>query len=380
MLEVPWSSYDRVAVEVLKKAPKLFPASSDDVGRWSQAVSDAWTALSWSLDQAKHECETVLSAGLEARQQQVDELWTLWQGRFEQVLLSARDSIGSKGCLFQGPKRLALSKGGRPKFVKRTPHFSQVYADDESNQARVLRRLAARLHEFERRTVAGETSQALDALARKIRRSSYWVEGLTSQNVYARLQAHEKLVSGQKISAGARSFVVTLNIASLGFAVIKNPSITVSTTMKLLMSVNRARSPLLRLYIVWRSFGVVSGIVIGKVNRTSRSTCVQQEPLSTNRFGHRSPRRIFWHAQGNSVISLSVWINGALTRFCLFLMRLGSTLRCSFALVNLRVAFRGSLASYFPRSFAILYILKSSILIFPKSYMGKTNISNITKF
>ena len=145
MLEVPWSSYDRVAVEVLKKAPKLFPASSDDVGRWSQAVSDAWTALSWSLDQAKHECETVLSAGLEARQQQVDELWTLWQGRFEQVLLSARDSIGSKGCLFQGPKRLAL--------------FSQVYADDESNQARVLRRLAARLHEFERRTVAGETSQ-----------------------------------------------------------------------------------------------------------------------------------------------------------------------------------------------------------------------------
>ena len=33
---------------------------------------------------------------------------------------------------------------------------------------------------------------------------------------------------------------------------------------------------------------------------------------------------------------------------------------------------------YFPRSFAILYILPSPILIFPKSYMGKTNMSNIT--
>ena len=166
----------------------------------------------------------------------------------------------------------------------------------------------------------------------------------------------------RRSARGARSFVVTLNIASLGFAVIKNPSITVSATMKLLTSVNRARSPLLRLYIVWRSFGVVSGIVIGKVNRTSRSTCVQQEPLSTNRFGHRSPHRIFWSAQGNSVISLSIWINGALTRFCLFLMRLGRTLRCSFALVNLRVAFQAYIPKPQSSEGEVLYCSKASAL------------------
>ena len=345
MLQIPWSSHDRVAVEVLKKAPKLFPVSSDDAGRWSQAVSDAWAALSWSLDQAKHEWDTVLLAGRDIRQQMVDELWTSWQGKLEQVLLSARDSLLSTGCQFQGAKRLALSKGGRPKIVRRTPHCSQVYADDESNQARVLRRLAARLYEYERRTAVGEASQALDALARKIRRSSYWVEGLTSQNVYARLQAHEKLVSGQKIGAWRHKLRSDTKHCFAWLRGHKEPvnHCIYDDEAQALERQLGTQSPLEALNCL-AQFGVASGIVTEKANKTFMSTCVLQGVLSTNRFGHPSLHKSFWHALGNSDTSHSDWINGALTRCCLFLKRLGNSLRCSFALVNLRVVFRGSLA------------------------------------
>ena len=79
-------------VQVLKKAPKLFPASPDDVGRWSKAVCDAWTALSWSLNQAQPECDAVL-ASRDDQQQRVDDLWSLWQGRLENVLLRASSAI-----------------------------------------------------------------------------------------------------------------------------------------------------------------------------------------------------------------------------------------------------------------------------------------------
>ena len=157
---------------------------------WSRQESE-WTAFSQTVTEEMNDLPS-------DPQSKIDQVWHKVCRFLEEFLLQAARTSPVDMKTTKKPHR---KKDATPRFRRVPPVWHQRYDQHSPNQVRHLRKLLGRLHEVEFRTRHGQDIAEDDPLWRKIRKSPWWHEGVSVDNLEAQVEHMDAASKNDNLNA-----------------------------------------------------------------------------------------------------------------------------------------------------------------------------------
>ena len=175
----------------LPKNPADLPSWTDHLQQAWVRQEEEWTAFCQVLTQEIRDLPS-------DPQSQIDQIWHKVCRFLEEFLLQAARSSPVKMKTTKKPHR---NKDEAPRFRRVPPVLHQRYDQHSPNQVRLLRKLIGRLREVAFRAHHGQNLAKDDPIWKKIQRSPWWHEGVSIDDLEARVERMDAATKNANLNA-----------------------------------------------------------------------------------------------------------------------------------------------------------------------------------